>query len=330
MNAELDQRVRLAVFQWLRAQMDVHGEVLPRSLLAEGFVFDGIGGCRCSGRRESSSRRLPRRRCRSQRSRAVQDEMGVRRRSAATRIAGRIRPIRTTAACDARCRSSFRWSTSIGSSRASTWRRSRSSSSATIPERLTFDVQVDDPLAAGAAPGGRSTGDRGSGGDPARVRDLDRAARVLHQQAFRARVIEAYRTHCAFCRLRHQELLDAAHITADADDTGEPVVSNGLSLCKLHHAAFDRHFLTVRPGLHHRGSPVDPRRRGRADAAPRPQGHARPTDLLPREVSLQPDRDRLEERYAAFLLALTDALSGSGSPTTTGSGFSRRGRTCLR
>ena len=30
-------------------------------------------------------------------------------------------------------------------------------------------------------------------------------------------------------------------------ETGEPVVSNGMSLCKLHHAAFDRHFLTVRP-----------------------------------------------------------------------------------
>jgi putative restriction endonuclease len=40
-SSELDQRVRLAAFQWLRAQMDVHGEVLPRSILAEGFVFDG-------------------------------------------------------------------------------------------------------------------------------------------------------------------------------------------------------------------------------------------------------------------------------------------------
>lgn len=31
------------------------------------------------------------------------------------------------------------------------------------------------------------------------------------------------------------------------EPTGEPLVTNGLSLCKLHHAAFDRHFLTVRP-----------------------------------------------------------------------------------
>ena len=113
------------------------------------------------------------------------------------------------------------------------------------PERLSFDVQVDDASRL-LAP------------EPLDMVSEDRAAirreyvtsivrRRLHQQAFRARVIEAYRTRCAFCRLRHQELLDAAHITADAAETGEPVVSNGLSLCKLHHAAFDRHFLTVRP-----------------------------------------------------------------------------------
>ena len=41
-SGELDQRARLAAFQWLRALMDVHGEVLPRSLLAEGFTLDGV------------------------------------------------------------------------------------------------------------------------------------------------------------------------------------------------------------------------------------------------------------------------------------------------
>ena len=42
---------------------------------------------------------------------------------------------------------------------------------------------------------------------------------------------------CALCRLRHQELLDAAHITPDSEAEGEPLVSNGVVLCKLHHAA---------------------------------------------------------------------------------------------
>jgi putative restriction endonuclease len=60
-------------------------------------------------------------------------------------------------------------------------------------------------------------------------------------------VLAAYREHCAICRLRHKELLEAAHIVADRDPEGEPHVSNGLALCKLHHAAFDRHIIGVRP-----------------------------------------------------------------------------------
>ena len=124
--------------------------------------------------------------------------------------------------------------------------------------------------------------------------------RRLHQQAFRARVIEAYRTRCALCRLRHQELLDAAHITADAEETGEPVVSNGLSLCKLHHAAFDRHFLTVRPDYTIEVRQSIPEEEDGPMLLHGLKGmHGQPI-YLPRAVSLQPDRDRLEERYAAF------------------------------
>ena len=65
--------------------------------------------------------------------------------------------------------------------------------------------------------------------------------------AFRERVIRAYRESCALCRLHHPSLLDAAHITPDSDPEGEPLVSNGLALCKLHHAAFDSFFFAVKP-----------------------------------------------------------------------------------
>ena len=34
---------------------------------------------------------------------------------------------------------------------------------------------------------------------------------------------------------------------ADRDPEGEPKVSNGLALCKLHHAAFDCHIIGVNP-----------------------------------------------------------------------------------
>ncbi|HVM29079.1 MAG TPA: HNH endonuclease [Mycobacteriales bacterium] len=68
----------------------------------------------------------------------------------------------------------------------------------------------------------------------------------LHQPVFRARVLRAYQRTCAICRLRHVDLLDAAHILSDADG-GQPVVPNGLSLCKIHHAAYDRQIIGVRP-----------------------------------------------------------------------------------
>src|SRR3989304_615457 len=45
----------------------------------------------------------------------------------------------------------------------------------------------------------------------------------MHQQEFRQ--------ECAICRLRHEELLDAAHILPDGHPRGEPVVPNGLALC---------------------------------------------------------------------------------------------------
>jgi putative restriction endonuclease len=69
----------------------------------------------------------------------------------------------------------------------------------------------------------------------------------LHQRGFRERVLKAYRDQCALCRLKHRELLDAAHIIPDNEKDGDPVVRNGISLCKLHHAAFDNFFLGIRP-----------------------------------------------------------------------------------
>jgi putative restriction endonuclease len=68
----------------------------------------------------------------------------------------------------------------------------------------------------------------------------------LHQPMFKRRVVTAYRTKCAVCRLGIRELLEAAHIKADSDG-GQPVVSNGISLCAIHHRAFDRLVVGIRP-----------------------------------------------------------------------------------
>lgn len=74
-----------------------------------------------------------------------------------------------------------------------------------------------------------------------------RAIHRLHQGEFRIKVLSAYGEQCAFCRLRHQQLLDAAHIIPDNEEGGDPIVPNGLSLCKIHHAAFDGNIIGVNP-----------------------------------------------------------------------------------
>lgn len=69
----------------------------------------------------------------------------------------------------------------------------------------------------------------------------------LHQHTFREKVLYAYKSQCALCRLKHSALLDAAHIIPDGEPESKPTVDNGLSLCKLHHAAFDKYFIGITP-----------------------------------------------------------------------------------
>jgi putative restriction endonuclease len=69
----------------------------------------------------------------------------------------------------------------------------------------------------------------------------------LHQRRFRNHVLPAYRYQCSVCRLQERRLLDAAHIAADARPEGAPLISNGLSLCSIHHRAFDQNLVGVSP-----------------------------------------------------------------------------------
>ncbi len=127
--------------------------------------------------------------------------------------------------------------------------------------------------------------------------------RRLHQQSFRTRVIRAY-GQCAICRLRHRELLDASHILPDNHPEGEPWVCNGLSLCKLHHAAFDANIIGVRPDLvievredileEHDGPML---RHGLQ------QCHDQKLAYYPRGEKLRPRPEFLEERYKMFRTA---------------------------
>jgi len=86
------------------------------------------------------------------------------------------------------------------------------------------------------------------GEDPELVRSYaERVVKArLHQPLFRQRVLLAYQNQCSICRLRHTRLLDAAHVLADAEG-GQPVVTNGIAMCKIHHAAYDADIFGINP-----------------------------------------------------------------------------------
>jgi putative restriction endonuclease len=113
------------------------------------------------------------------------------------------------------------------------------------PRKLSFKVAVDDmtSLKLGVLP----TPGIAEGSQSKRAYLTSIVRQRLHQRSFREKVLHAYRTQCAFCRLKHRELLDASHIIPDHVPEGQPTVSNGMALCKLHHAAFDSSLLGVTP-----------------------------------------------------------------------------------
>ena len=126
----------------------------------------------------------------------------------------------------------------------------------------------------------------------------------LHQGEFRVRVLSAYKDQCTFCRLRHQQLLDAAHIIPDSEEGGEPIVPNGLSLCKIHHAAFDGNIIGLNPDykiivredvLNEIDGPM------LKYGIQQMHGHK---ILLPARRANWPDRDRIAIRYGSFKSAI--------------------------
>ncbi len=163
------------------------------------------------------------------------------------------------------------------------------------PRHLTFTVAVDDLLASEEIPGS------GLPEMARRAYATRMTVQRLHQVAFRRRVLRAYRESCAMCRLHHPELLDAAHILPDRHPEGEPITANALSLCKLHHAAFDRNIVGIRPDsvieLRHdllREIDGPMLRHGLQEL------HGQPLMVVPRSEVDRPRPQFLEERYQLF------------------------------
>jgi putative restriction endonuclease len=95
-------------------------------------------------------------------------------------------------------------------------------------------------------------------------------------------------------------LLDAAHILPDGHPRGEPVVPNGLALCKIHHAAYDHNVIGVRPDL---VIEVQQKVLNEIDGPMLRHGLQEMAGVrlaVPKNHAARPDRDRLAERYEMF------------------------------
>jgi putative restriction endonuclease len=136
--------------------------------------------------------------------------------------------------------------------------------------------------------------------DPVEREYVVRETKVrLHQGRFRGAVLIAYRDQCTICRLKEIRLLDAAHIEPDTSPTGQPLVTNGLSMCTIHHRAFDQNLVGVSPDYEVRVS----RRLLGDDDGPMLdvlKGFHGETIHLPARSAQYPDRERLAVRFERF------------------------------
>ena len=302
-----DHRIRMATFQWLESQVLMHGDVLPRTLLAQGFLFEGqivrlVGP---QGIFKPQRMQLPLSITTTStgpyddgfkgdnllyyRYRGTdpnhRDNVGL-------RDAMRLRVPLVYLHSFVPSRYVAVWPVFIvGDDRGA----------------LAFSVAVDDVSEVGRRLKLSESGENLSGLEPddagtdARRAYITATVRIrLHQRSFRERVLRAYQEQCALCRLRHEELLDAAHILPDGDPDSEPVVPNGIALCKLHHAAFDNYFFGIRPDhtvevreeiLREEDGPI--LRHGL-------QGIHNQRIVLPRRSSSHPNPAFLERRYERF------------------------------
>jgi putative restriction endonuclease len=311
-----DNKVRLAAFKWLEEQTAIHGDVLPRRLLADGFTLDG--------------QRIP-----------LVSAQGIFKPKVLSEIPLSITttaksPYKDRVGPEGHIIYSYRGNNpqhreNVGLRNA--WKRGIPLIyfHGLVPGKyyavwpvyvvgdnplgLEFKVLVDDKRYVNRAREMMTT-------DSIVLRDQEEGRREyitaivrqrLHQQSFRERVLEAYHQQCAMCRLRHVELLDAAHIIPDGQPGGEPVVSNGLSLCKLHHAAFDSFFVGIRPDF------VMEIRKGILDEEDGPmllhglKGLHGKQIWIPRASRIQPDTERLKIRYGRFMTESGEESGASDS-----------------
>jgi putative restriction endonuclease len=300
---DIDLQVRLAAFNWLTEQVNLHGDVLSRKLLEQGFDFQG--------------QRIP-----------LVAPQGIFKPyildlpvSITTAPKG---PYDDSFGIDSFLLYRYRGSDpnhrdNVGLRKVFMQKRpliylhgiEPGRYLATYPvyiigddeSRLTFKIAVDDAVPTLEYSQASIVRQIAEVSD-ARHAYLTATVKVrLHQRAFRERVLDAYRSQCAFCRLKHRELLDAAHIIPDNLPESRPTIANGISLCKLHHAAYDNFMIGVSPDyvIHVREDILE------EEDGPvlqhGLQGLHKTSLILPSSKSHYPSREALEWRYSRFVRA---------------------------
>jgi putative restriction endonuclease len=300
---DVDDRTRLAAFSFLTRQVELHGDVLPRRILQDGFQQDGA--------------RVPLMGPQGIFKPAVMKDMPLTI-TTVPLVAGKERPYEDEIAEGGLISYKYRGSDPNHRENAGL-RRAMQSETPLIylygiipgyympvwpvfivgddPARLSFTVAVDEAHAL-------ITSQEPTVVTETRREYVTRLTRHrLHQAGFRERVIHAYKESCSVCRLRHHQLLDAAHILPDGHPLGEPTVPNGLALCKLHHAAFDSNIIGVRPDL---VIEVSDRVLEEIDGPMLLhglQGFHGQSLRVPTQADLKPRTEFLEERYESFRAA---------------------------
>lgn len=249
-EADLDSRVRARAFQFLREQMELHGDdVLPREVFVKGFDFEG--------------QRVPLIAPQGIFKPAVLPGMPLSITTVPV-VEGEDRPYDDGVGPDGFLRYRYRGTDPMHRDNQALRLAMRRGVPLVYfvgiipgrymavlpvyivrdhPEELSFSVAVDAPYMPVSA---------NMKLDPVSLEARRAYVTVetqqrVHQRGFRERVLRAYREQCAVCHLRHEELFEAAHILSDKHPKGEPIVPNGLALCKLPHAAYDRNILGITP-----------------------------------------------------------------------------------
>jgi len=301
MGKNLDSPIRLACFQFLEEQTQIHGDVIPRAVLAGGFVFEneqvhligpkGIFTPRLLDYPLSICTVPPNMRG----TRPYDDELGEN---------GVIRYKYRGTDPQHGDNHGLRQAMKLGlplvylfgvvpGKYLPVW---PAFVVADDPTSLTFAVSVDERSVAM----GTNWNEPDIGTTQKRRYITVETQQRLHQRGFRERVLRAYSGRCAICQLRHPELLEASHILPDKHPLGDPVIPNGISLCKLHHAAYDRNILGVSPDY------VIDIRSDILEEVDGPMLRFGLQDIkgqrirTPRQTDFRPSRDRLSIRYAEF------------------------------